>query len=63
MFLPHGEQWGFISKHENKYLWTLIVTDLDDDTLWEITSGVHTVNRQGYLVTELPYSEDVSIIY
>ena len=65
LFLPSGKQWGFVSQHNNNNIWTFIVTDLEDSpkTLWEITSGVHYVNMQGYLVTEVPSSEDISIIY
>lgn len=63
LFLPYGKQWNFISKYETRYLWTLIVTDLDEGTLWEILSGVHIVNRQGYLITEAPHAKELSIIY
>ncbi len=63
LFLPHGKQWDFISKHEIKYLWTLIVADLDKETSWEIVSSIHTVNRQGYLVTQEPHAKDINIFY
>ncbi len=65
LFLPSGKQWDFVTQYNNNNIWTLIVTDLDDsnETLWEIASGVHYVNMQGYLVTEVPSSEDISIIY
>ena len=65
LFLPSGKQWNFVSQYKNNNIWTLIVTDLEDSdmTLWEIASGVHYVNMQGYLVTEVPYSEDMIIIY
>ena len=63
LFLPYGEQWDFIKKHESRYLWTLIITDLDKETLWEISSGIHVVNQQGYLVAEVPYAEDINITY
>jgi len=64
-WLSSGKQWDFINQHNNNNIWSLIVTDLDDsnDTLWEIASGMHYVNVQGYLVTEVPYSEDISIVY
>ena len=65
LFLPSGKQRDFVSLHNNNNIWTLIVTDLEDSdkTLWEIASGVHYVNMKGYLLTEVPYSEDISIIY
>ncbi len=65
LFLPFGKQWDFVSLYNNNNIWTLIVTDLDDsdDTLWEITSGIHYVNMQGYLVTEVSCSEEMCIIY
>jgi len=65
LFLPSGKQWNFVGKHNHNNIWSLIVTDLDDcdETLWEISSGLHYVNLQGYLITEVPYSEYISIIY
>jgi hypothetical protein len=65
LFLPTGKQWEFVRQHDDNNIWSLIVTDLEncDDTLWEIMTGVHYVNRQGYLVTEVPYPDDMSIIY
>ena len=65
LFLPFGKQWYFVNQYNYKNIWTLIVTDLDegDGTLWEISSGMHYVNAQGYLVTENPYFEDMNIIY
>lgn len=63
LFLPFGNQWGFVSRFDSKYLWSLIVTDFGDDTVWEITSGIHMVNIQGCLVTEVPYTKDTTIAY
>lgn len=65
LFLPSGQQWDFVHQHNNNNIWTLIVTDLEDsdETLWEIASGLHYVNMQGYIVTEVICTEDISIIY
>ena len=63
LFLHFGEQWDFVNKYEPEYIWTLTVTDLDESTAWEISSGVHFVNCQGYLVTNVPYAEDIIITY
>ena len=64
LFMPYGDQWEFVRGFDNERIWTLIISDLEDDsTLWEIISGVHIVNREGYLITEKECSEELMIIY
>ena len=64
LFQPYGEQWDFVKSHENEYIWTLIITDTDDGgTHWKISTGLHIVNREGYIVTVEPYSEDTVVEY
>ncbi|MFV1977225.1 MAG: hypothetical protein ACC651_15900 [Candidatus Scalindua sp.] len=63
LFLPFGKQWDFVNRINTNYLWSLIVTDLDDDTVWEIVNGIHIVNIQGMLVTRVPYTEEMTIVY
>jgi len=64
LFQPYGDQWDFVKSHENNYIWTLIITDRDDGgTNWEISTGVHIVNREGYIVTEAPYLKDKVVMY
>lgn len=65
LFLPFGEQWRFVHRFGSDKIWSLIVTDLDDtdETLWEISSGIHYVNVQGYLATNIPFVDDLYITY
>ncbi len=63
LLLPFGDEWDFVSKFPENVVWSLVVTDLDEDTLWEITTGIHYVNVQGYIVTEIPYLSDFSVVY
>jgi len=63
LFQPYADQWDFVKSHENENIWTLIITDADDGTHWEISSGVHVVNREGYFVTEAPYLEEIVVTY
>jgi len=65
LFLPFGEQWEFVSQFDVEKIWTLIVTDLDDseDTLWEISIGIHFVNNQGFLITDTPYMGNLFVKY
>ena len=64
LFMPYGNQWEFVKSFDFDQLWTLIITDLDfDKTSWEIVSGIHIVNREGYLITENKYLEDFLIVY
>lgn len=55
LFQPYGEQWEFVKNYDQRYVWTLIISDLPRSSIWEITNGVHIVNREGFLVTETPF--------
>jgi hypothetical protein len=55
---PYGEQWEFVRQHDNCQIWTLVVTDLMRSTVWEISSGIHVVNRSGFLITQGPFIGD-----
>lgn len=59
LFQPYGEQWEFVKRHDSRYVWSLIITDLPRSSMWEITNGFHVVNREGYLVTEAAITGDV----
>lgn len=64
LFMPYGNQWEFVKSFKNDQIWTLVISDLEDDsTSWEIISGIHIVNREGYLVTVKPCTEDLMIVY
>jgi hypothetical protein len=55
---PYGEQWEFVRRHDNFQIWTLVVTDLMRSTDWEISNGIHIVNRYGFLITHVPFTGD-----
>jgi len=64
LFMPYGKQWEHVKSFDSQYIWTLIISDLDDgSTSWEIVSGVHNVNREGYLITKKKCNEDLMIVY
>lgn len=50
----HGAEFNFVrNQHENN-VWTLV----EEDGLMTILSGFHHVNRVGYFVTEVPWTEE-----
>lgn len=64
LFMHYGEQWEFVKSFDIDQLWTLIITDLEDDTVsWEIVNGIYIVNREGYLITEKECTDDLIIVY
>lgn len=43
---------------DQHYIWTVI----DGEGIYmNITSGIHIINRLGYFVTEVPWTEDVFV--
>lgn len=52
-----GEEREFIRTQPDNQIWTLI--DEDDDMF--ILTGFHFVNRMGYFITEVPYTESVTV--
>lgn len=65
LFQAYGQEWDFVTNSPDGCIWTLIVTDLIRTSVMHIGDGVHIVNREGYLVTELPAnpSQSYSIRY
>lgn len=51
LFACAGKEWRYVLAQNPRTLWTLI--EGDNGTL-VIESGLHLVNRLGYLVTEMP---------
>ena len=63
LFMHYGSEWDFVSGYSSNQIWSLIITDLDNDTVsWDILNGVRIVNREGYLVTKVPYVEETPLI-
>ena len=58
LFGCHGAEWEFIRQLDPRYVWTFV----DGDELDQfVISGIHIVNRIGYLVSKVPVAENVSI--
>lgn len=54
MFETYGEEVEFVTKADNKYVWTWLQGDMSDI----ICAGYHYVNRLGYYITEVPWEDD-----
>jgi hypothetical protein len=55
LFETSGVEFNFVKNQPQDRVWTL----LSDNTL---VSGLHLVDRVGYLVTEVPWTEDTEVI-
>ena len=55
LFETYGEEVAFVGTQDPRTVWTLI--DGDDGGLW-VVSGMHFVNRIGYLVSTIPVRGD-----
>ena len=53
MYETYGDEYEFIKKANKNNVWTLI----DGDGMF-IIPGRHYVNRFGYFITEVPWTED-----
>ena len=54
MFETYGEEVEFVTKADNKHVWTWIQGDMSD----LIVAGYHYVNRLGYYITEVPWDDE-----
>jgi hypothetical protein len=54
MFETYGEEVEFITKADNKYIWTYIQGDYSD----LIVAGYHYVNRLGYYISSVPWENE-----
>jgi hypothetical protein len=54
MFETYGEEVDYVTKADNKYVWTWIQGDMSD----LIVAGYHYVNRLGYYITEVPWDDE-----
>ncbi len=58
LFETYGEELAFVRQQDPRTIWTLVDADGDDQA---VISGFHFVNRVGYLVSQVPVPEGVSI--
>ena len=58
MYETYGWQKKFVMQQEPANVFTLIE---DENGWYGIVSGIHKINRLGYLITEIPCPEDVVI--
>lgn len=58
LFETYGEEFAFVRRSDPRKVWTLV--DGDDGDMYVI-SGLHFVNRVGYLLSRDPVPDDVTI--
>ena len=59
LFETFGSELVIVKEANPMCIWALIDNN-DDDSMW-ISSGYHRVNRMGYFITEVPYTECVDV--
>ena len=57
LFTAYGEELAFIRSQDPRYVWTF----MDGDDAQYVASGIHFVNRIGYLVSTVPVPDGVFI--
>ena len=57
MFETNGEEFDFVKAHL-PCVWTIV----EDDGILSYVSGLHRINRLGYLITTLPPTEDTIVL-
>lgn len=68
MFETFGKDWETVRSAAIEFVWTIIEVDLsdgkphpyteaDDDSCWLVVAGRHYVNRIGYMVAEVPWTD------
>ncbi len=58
LFETYGDEFAFVMRRNPRKIWTLV--DGDDGNLYLI-SGLHFVNRVGYLLSTVPIPDHVTI--
>jgi hypothetical protein len=54
MFETYGEEVEFVTKADNKYIWTYLQGDMSD----LLVAGYHYVNRLGYYISSIPWENE-----
>jgi hypothetical protein len=57
MFETYGEEFEKARNTSIENIWTLV----EDDGMEAILSGFHLVNRIGYFITEVPWTEETAV--
>ena len=58
LFETHGQELDFVKRQDRRRVWTLV--DGDDNDMY-VVSGLHHVNRVGYLLSRDPIPEGTFI--
>src|ERR1700722_6530220 len=58
LFETYGEEFALVRRYDPRKVWTLV--DGDDGDMYVI-SGLHYVNRVGYLLSRDPVPDDVTV--
>ncbi len=58
LFETYGEELAFVFQQDSLNVWTIV--DGDDGDLYVI-SGLHFVNRLGYVISRVPVAEQLAI--
>jgi hypothetical protein len=58
LFETYGEELAFVRQQNRRYVWTFL--DGDDGDQY-VASGLHFVNRIGYLISKVPVPDGVFI--
>lgn len=61
LYNTYGEEWEYVNMYHKSQIWTLVIMDLSRSASWEITNGIHFINRAGFLITKRPVLIDTSI--
>lgn len=58
LFETYGEEFEFVRRYDSRKVWTIV--DGDDGDMY-VVSGLHYVNRVGYLLSQDPVPENTTI--
>ena len=58
LFETYGEEFEFVRRYDSRKVWTIV--DGDDGDMY-VVSGLHYVNRVGYLLSQDPVPENTTV--
>jgi hypothetical protein len=58
LFETYGVELNFVKSQPDNKVWTLLDSAMGE---WVIVSGMRTVDRLGYFVTEEPWTEETEV--
>lgn len=56
MYETYGDDWAFVVSQPNQHVWTWLDCDSDDGDI--VVAGKAFVNRLGYFVCEVPWTDE-----